>query len=264
MILILCHLHDAEAAWLYQRLKLLDPAATVLLVSTEELLYARQVRHTLGREPASFTLTLQNGRRIDSHEVTVLVNRLYSLDPVIWQAAGQKQYQYVHQEINALYLSMLHVLPAERLYNAPSAVGLAGRHLSTAEWQLLAVRAGLPIAAGWPPLEAEMPALPEKRVLVINDEILGDLPADVAPEACLQLAQQRGMRLLELHFARQDAGNVFVGATVFAALHQYGDALVHHFLSAATDGHDLGNTERDAAPAPARRVEAYGGAPCGC
>lgn len=245
MILIVCHLHDAEAAWLAQRLSHLAPGTPVLLVSAEELLYARQVQHTLGDGPAGFVLTLQNGRRIAAGDVAVVVNRLCFLDPVIWRQKDPQQYLYVLQELNALYLSLLHSLPAGRLYNPPSAVALGGRHLTAAEWQLLAARAGLPVdTAHWPPDELAPPAMPEARLLVLDEELLGTLPPGIAPEACLRLARQSGLRLLELHFARRPAGYGFIGATIFAALHEYGDALIHHFLRLASDGPDLGNSQR--------------------
>ena len=244
MILILCHLQDAEAAWLSQRLQHLAPEVPVRLVSAEELLYARRVQHTLGHAPAGFALTLQNGQRIEAAEVAVLVNRLCFLDPVVWQRAGSMQYLYVLQEINALYLSMLHALPAERLYNPPSAAALGGRYLTPAEWQLLGARVGLPIAVGWSPEGPVAAAWPHRRLLMLNDEVLGSPPPDIAPALCRELARQAGLPLLELHFDAQGAGHVFVGATVFAALHQYGDALVHHFLQLATDGFDMGNSQR--------------------
>ena len=253
MILILCHLHDSEAAWVAQRLHHLAPGTPVLLVSAEELLYARQIQHTLGREPTGFVLTLQNGQRIAAGEVTAVVNRLCFLDPTLWQQKDTKQYHYVLQEVNALYLSMLHSLPPECLYNRPSAVALGGRHLSPAEWQLLGARVGLPVdTASWPPETAMPAAPPDARLLVLDEEILGQMPPGIVPESCFQLAHHSGLRLLELHFERQVAGYRFVGATIFAALHQYGDALAHHFLRLATDGHDLGNTQRDARAALAR------------
>lgn len=245
MILILCHLHDTEAVWLHQCLLQASPAAPVLLVSADELLYARSVRHTLGPEPASFALRLQNGRTVRQEDVAVLINRLYVLDPVLWQHTDQKQYLYVMQEINALYLSLLHSIPAQRLYNPPTAIALGGRYLTPAEWQVLGVRSGLPIALGWPP-PAALPVPPETRVLVLDDEILGPLPPGIAPEACREVARQSGMRLLELHFIESAERYVFVGATVQAALHHYGAALVRHFLAIATNGTDLGNTERNA------------------
>ena len=245
MILILCHVHDADAVWLGQRLRRLSPAADVRVVSAEELLYARRVVHTLGPEPPAFALTLQSGVELASGAVRVLVNRLEMLDPVLWRGPDPKQYQYVLQEINALYLSMLHAVPAERLYNPPSAVALAGRPLAPAEWQLLARRTGLPIPAGWPPVTTvAAPTEPDAWVLVLDDEILGDLPPGIDPDACLRLAALSGLRLLELHFVRQAGGFALADATVFAALHRYGDALAQHFLPLPSDGSDLGNTQR--------------------
>jgi hypothetical protein len=84
---------------------------------------------------------------------------------------------------------------------------------------------------------------------VLDDEILGQVPPGISPAACRQLAWQSGMRLLELHFAEPNGSYVFVGATTQAALHLYGSALVHHFLVLASDGTDLGNTERNTYPA---------------
>ena len=154
MLLLLCHLHDVDAAWLCQRLQQTDPEMPVLIVSMDELLFAREVTHTLGRGDNDFSITLQNGRRIEKNDVSVVINRLYHLDPVVWKQTDPRQYQYVTQEINALYLSLLHTPGAARLYNPPTPVSLGGLHLTLAEWQLLAVRAGLPIPPHWPPPES--------------------------------------------------------------------------------------------------------------
>ena len=56
MLLILCHLQDVDAVWLCQRLRQTDPDRPVLIVSMDELLFAREVRHTLGRGAMIFRL----------------------------------------------------------------------------------------------------------------------------------------------------------------------------------------------------------------
>ncbi|WP_020606161.1 hypothetical protein [Spirosoma spitsbergense] len=252
MLLILCHLHDVDAAWLCQRLQQADPDMPVLIVSMDELLFAREVTHTLGRVGNDFSITLQNGRRIEKNDVSVVINRLYHLDPVVWKQTDPRQYQYVSQEINALYLSLLHTLEAARLYNPPTPVSLGGRHLVLAEWQLLAVRAGLPISPDWPPPEDTqfvVPAIPDVRVLVLDGQLLGSIPPGITAEACLTLARQSEANLLELHFLQQDAAYVFVGATVFPTFHHYGDELIHLLINRMSNGSDLGYTERIAHPA---------------
>ena len=252
MLLLLCHLHDVDAAWLCQRLQQTDPEMPVLIVSMDELLFAREVTHTLGRGGNDFSITLQNGRRIEKNDVSVVINRLYHLDPVVWKQTDPRQYQYVTQEINALYLSLLHTPGAARLYNPPTPVSLGGLHLTLAEWQLLAVRAGLPIPPHWPPPESPQQvfsAIPDARVLVVDGQLLGTIPPGIPAEACLTLARQSGTNLLELHFLRQCVAYVFVGATVFPTFHYYGDELVHHLINRMTNGSDLGHTERIAHPA---------------
>jgi hypothetical protein len=231
MLLILCHLHDVDAAWLCQRLQQADPDMPVLIVSMDELLFAREVTHTLGRAGNDFSITLQNGRRIDKNDVSIVINRLYHLDPIVWKQTDPRQYQYVSQEINALYLSLLHTLEAA---------------------QLLALRAGLPIPSNWPPVEdtqAAGPAIPDARVLVLDGQLLGSIPLGITAEACLTLARQSEANMLELHFLQQDTAYVFVGATVFPTFHHYGDELIHHLINRMTNGSDLGHTERIADPA---------------
>lgn len=252
MLLILCHLQDVDAVWLCQRLQQTDPDLPVLIVSMDELLFAREVRHTLGREGNDFSITLQNGRRIEKNDVSIVINRLYHLDPVVWKQTDPRQYQYVSQEINALYLSLLSTLGAARLYNPPTPVSLGGQHLTPAEWQLLALRAGLPIPPNWPPPEDNQsagPAIPDARVLVLDGQLVGKVPLGIPAEACLALASKSGTNLLELHFLRQDSTHVFVGATVFPTFHYYGDELVHLLINQMTNGSDLGHTERIAHPA---------------
>lgn len=245
MLLILCHLHDADAVWLYQRLKRASPPDSVAIVSVDELLYAQTIRYTLTTDSVDFHIQLQNGQTLTNDTLLLIINRLYYVDPVAWKQTGQTQYQYVSQELNALYLSILHSLNKSRLYNPPSASWLAGRNLSSAEWQLLGLRSGLAIPPNWPPVDTQPP--PDTRVLVIDGQLLGQLPDGVSPDACRRVAQQVSMPLLELHFT----GSRFINATPLPMLHQYGDALIDHLLTATTHGTDLGHTERIAHPAAA-------------
>ncbi|QJD77672.1 hypothetical protein [Spirosoma rhododendri] len=242
MILILCHLHDADAIWLYQRLKRASPPDSVRIVSVDELLYARTVRHTLDADSVEFRIQLQNGQTLTNDNISLVINRLYYIDPVVWKQTSPAQYQYVSQEINALYLSVLTTLDKRRLYNPPSASWLGGRNLTPAEWQLLGLRSGLSVPPGWSPVAS--PVLPDSRVLVIVRQLLGQLPDGVSPDACRLVAQQAGMPLLELQFVE----NQFVAATSFPAFHHYGDDLITHFLIATTNGTDLGHPERIAHP----------------
>lgn len=239
MILILCHLHDAEAAWLAHGLQ--QVGAPVLIVSADELLLARAVSHRLGHAGADFAITLQNGQCIRKDVISAVINRLSYLDPILWKRADPKQYQYVAQEFNALYLSLLHSVGQVRLYNPPTAMSLSGRHLSVAEWQLLGLRAGLPIAPNWPPPDSLPVAPPDARLLVLDGRQLGTLPPGIDPVACQRLVHDSGMNLLELHFSETQTGWVFAGATVFASLHSYGNDLINHFLNHDTN---LGHTER--------------------
>ncbi|RIV23338.1 hypothetical protein DYU11_10045 [Fibrisoma montanum] len=251
MILILCHPHDVEAAWLYEQLQRAAPDQPLLIATADELIYARSIRQTLVGDDDTFLIRLQNGRTILKDEISVVINRLYYLDPVVWKAVSDKQYQYVAQELNALFLSLLHAVNPARLFNPPTPVSLGGRHLSSAEWQLLAVRAGLPIAPGWPPPETQAFTAPDARLLVLSGELLGTVPPGIDADACCRLAQLSGTRLLELHFMQSPDGFVFMGATAFAALSYYGDALVHHFLTLTSHDFNLGHSQRAAHPAVA-------------
>jgi hypothetical protein len=253
MVLILCHLHDADAVWLCRRLQQANPPVPVLIVSADELLLARTIRHTLDpSEDDDFLIVLQNGQRIEKANLSVVVNRLFFMDPVLWRHTDPKQYQYVTQELNALYLSLLHSVGFDRLYNPPASTSLGGRCLSRAEWQLLGVRTGLPIAPDWPPSDFLPTTNADARILVLNGELIGTVPPGIDPEACRQLTRSCGMKLLELQFLRHTSGYVFDGATVFAALRQYGNPLIKHFITITTHGTYLGNTERDAYTAFAR------------
>jgi hypothetical protein len=238
MILILCHLHDAEAIWLYQQLKRAGSPDSVAIVSVNELLYARTIRHTLGCAGVEFSIQLQSGQTLTRDELSMVINRLCYIDPVVWKQTSQVQYQYVSQEINALYMSILHSLSNVRLYNPPSASWMGGRHLSLAEWQLVGLRSGLAIPPDWPPADEQ--AQPDTRVLIIDDQVLGSLPDGVPPNACQQLAWQVGMPLLELQFM----GGYFVNASPLPVLHHYGALLIDYLLTVPTNGTDLGHTER--------------------
>ncbi|CCH53598.1 hypothetical protein BN8_02706 [Fibrisoma limi BUZ 3] len=255
MILILCHPHDVEAAWLYERLHQAAPEQPLLIATADELIYAQSIRQTLLGDDDTFLIRLQNGRCIRNDEISVVINRLYHLDPIVWKSVSEKQYQYVGQELNALFLSLLHSVGPDRLFNPPSPVSLGGRHLSSAEWQLLALRVGLPIAPNWPPPETLVINPPDARLLVLAGELLGARPPGIDADACCRLAQVSGTNLLELHFNQRSGeyagGFEFVGATVFASLPHYGDALVQHLLTLTSHDINLGHTQRAAHPAVA-------------
>jgi hypothetical protein len=245
MILILCHLHDADARWLYQRLQRATSPESVAIISTDELLYAHRIQHTVSPSGVDFRFHLQNGRILEKKDLSLVINRLCYIDPLIWKWVGTQQYQYVSQELNALYLSLLHALTAIPLYNPPTATWLGGRHLSPAEWQLLALRLELPIPPNWPP--ADEPAQPDQRVLIVDGQLLGELPTGISLASCQQLAGQSGMPLLELQFT--DA--VFVQATPMPLLQPYGTDIIDYLLTSTANGTHLGHTERIAHSTPA-------------
>ena len=145
--------------------------------------------------------------------------------------------EYVHQELNAFFISWLHVLPGPML-NPPTPQGLCGRMRYWSEWCRLAGRAGLSTATyrqssreAAPPfaLHARAPQCgPEiTTVIVVADRVVGSsVPASVAA-ACVRFAALARTPLLGVEFSA-DRSQMwqFSGVTMLPDLRWCGDGVV--------------------------------------
>jgi hypothetical protein len=183
-------------------------------------------------------VTLPDGRTIDSSDVTGAINRLGPLPLDLLARASASDGWYAGQEMQAVVLSLLEGL-GDRAVNRPAPPGLCGPEPSFAQWCVLAGRAGLAV----PPLTLGTGAptdvtglVPRATCVVFDQATFGPpIPAPVA-DACVQLAQTLGTRLLSVTLARgDDDAWVFAGASPRGDLRS-GGALLLDALTAALRG----------------------------
>jgi hypothetical protein len=236
---LLEHAGDPVARALARELAARHGEASVIRLAAELLGREPRWEHYLDSHTVRTVLTLNNAQRLDSAEITAVVNRLHCSTP---DHLASEHRDYAAAEVNALLLSWLRSLTCLVL-NRPMPRGLAGAELSFPEWLHLAGRSGLSVgdyvfttdarrtaAAGGgafacstdgglapdysqrlprfgsgrrPAVAAAVPADHPQRLLVIGRRVLGAAPQAVV-EASLALAGRVGFGLLELWFATPD------------------------------------------------------------
>ncbi len=142
MLLVVCGSDDAAALWACEGLRRrgLEPIERIWF---ESLAHGVGWEHRLEDGRVWTGIVLGDGRRINSEEVSGVLNRIstvHSLDLGLIHPSDQ---YYVAQELQAFLLSWLHALPAPVL-NRPTPLGLSGRLRHASEWVWLASKAGLP------------------------------------------------------------------------------------------------------------------------
>ena len=235
MWLILCPSSDIAGRWAFEGLRARG-LAPIELVTSESLAYARW-NHRVGSAGASISIELPDGRTIRHDHVRGVLNRLAFVPGEALTLIHHSDREYVHQELNAFFISWLHVLPGSML-NPPTPQGLCGRMRHWSEWCQLAVRAGLSTATyrqssreAAPPfaLHARAPQCgPEiTTVIVVADRVVGpSVPASVAA-ACVRFAALARTPLLGVEFSA-DRSQMwqFSGVTMLPDLRWCGDEVV--------------------------------------
>ncbi|MFD7449186.1 hypothetical protein [Kitasatospora sp. NPDC059827] len=245
MWLVLCDPADRAAVWAYEGLRARGLAPLELL-SPQTLLGSTRTAHRVDRLGARFTLTLPDGRVLDSRDVDGVLNRVAAPPFGYLPFTTHADAEYAARELSALLLSLLTCLAPVSI-NPPYGYGLCGAWRSPAEWTALAIRAGLPV----PPArvssdpDAEPPAAPAGRgdVLVLGEHVIG-APAAEDEEPYVRLARLAELDLLgvdllgvDLHREtgtgdRQPA--VFAGASPLPDLRPGGDPFLDRLFKHLT------------------------------
>ena len=233
--LVLCPSSDVAGRWAFEGLRArgLTP---IDLVTSESLAYARW-DHRVGSAGASVSMDLPDGRSIRHDDVNGVLNRLAFVPGEALTLIHQSDREYVHQELNAFFISWLHALPGPML-NPPTPQGLCGRMRYWSEWCHLAVRAGLPTAPyrqssreTAPPfaLHARAPHSGPviTTVIVIGERVVGTaVPAPVAA-ACARFATLARTPILGVEFSTDRSQTwQFSGVTMLPDLRWGGDGAV--------------------------------------
>ncbi|MEA2213636.1 MAG: hypothetical protein QOF83_3584 [Solirubrobacteraceae bacterium] len=160
----------------------------------------------MSTDAVGVTVTLADGRRIDSADIAAVLNRTI-LAPFTAMAQGQwPDSAYARSEQSAFALSWLEGL-APVVVNSPAARGLAGAWRSATEWFGLARRAGLPCAAltvdsREPDTLVRMPMRPNDG-LVVGRQTFGVPDRPGLRAAAVELARAADTPLLGLWFSRE-------------------------------------------------------------
>lgn len=217
MHLVLCEPSDASALWAWRALR--ARGLEVELVTSAALAAPARWEHRIEDGRATTRVDLADGRRIDSRELTGVLNRLVTA-PRPPAAAVPGDRAYAQQELWALWISWLAGLP-EPMLGRPGPQGLCGPWLHDSQWTLLAARAGLRTAA-WRGEGAAATAA-AATLLVVAGAVLGrPAPAEVVAGA-QALARAAGCSVLGVSFGPEWT---FAGAGVVPDLRWGADPLL--------------------------------------
>jgi hypothetical protein len=236
-VLILAHQSDATAYRVAAAARRLA-GADVCVVSPADLACGATWRHVLRPNKsgldAETRIALRDGRVIDSHEVTGVLNRIEFVEVPQFAQSREADQAYATMEIHALLLSWLASLRCP-LVNPVALHTFEGDERSVVRWRVLAGRVGLPAAglrlttsvrrypaSGMVPCDhavapnsgASAARLPrarshavltdqvgsqEESALVVGDATWGELPSALLAGA-RRLARAAGVYVLRVHF----------------------------------------------------------------
>lgn len=272
MWLVLCSANDVSAHWAYDGMKRrgLKP---IEMIYAEALPFSLRWEHRVGADGVSISITLADGRLIDSDDIRGALNRVVGVPPL--PATYSPDAEYANSEIPAFFLSWMYGLPGPVL-NRATAQGLCGQWRHISEWVCLASRAGLQVPAYKQSSRDQInEAVTERRlfplgtptrtVIVMEGSVFS---ADVPPavrESCVRLSELAGTSLLGIEFVLApqigDSGNnwIFAGATPLPDLRYGGEELLDQIaLILASNGEqqdDLPATEEEIKAAEINAVD---------
>lgn len=213
MFLVLCSAVDQSAAWAYEHLRRCG-IAPIHLVTTESLAYARW-DHRVGAAGNTITITLPDGRVVNSREIQGVLNRVTTIGADQANRATQGDRDYALSELNAFYLSWLYCLPG--VVNRTTPQGLCGRWRHPSEWTALAQQAGLPVRTyrqseqdaadrvyGFPSTVSGTHAV---KAVVFRDRVFGASLPDCVAEASIRFAALAGLDLMGVDFEINSNGD---------------------------------------------------------
>ncbi|MBO0654504.1 hypothetical protein J1792_17455 [Streptomyces triculaminicus] len=245
----------------------------VIAVRPEDLARARWTHRVDARGVATTRLSLPTGQVLDGGgAIGAVLHRLHWVPPIGFAAASAKDRDYAAAELQALTSSWLLGI-ASRVVGVVNACGTARGSVSELVALTHARHCGLPIARrstatrggllpppgpgerhvprlAWPgghaapvPVDVlpDLPAAPGGRLLVVGDEVVGDLAGRYAGH-CRRLARRLGTRLFELRLVASGDTPVVAGIDLCPRLDLDGHtAAVADLLVRVCDGRPAGS-----------------------
>ena len=243
MWIVIAPEHDPSVPWVVKGLENRG-LTSIEWLSPQQLAFAENWNHRLGKEGTFIRIRLKDHREIDSQEVAGVLNRLEQVPEAHSIPASSTDQQYAFQEMAAFYLSWLNSFDGPIL-NPPCPNGLSGPRLASLEWFCLAGRAQLrcptltqssrdPYGSIWQSkagIQQEYLTLPRENVFVVGELVLADRCGPPVPEplitASLHLSQLANTPLLQIEFGRCEDGEwVFLSANPLPDLRVGGEPLL--------------------------------------
>ncbi|MBV6467571.1 MAG: hypothetical protein DCC43_15515 [Candidatus Brocadia sp.] len=243
--LILCAAADSSA--LRAACGLTKRLNNVKLVTGEVLACALKWRHTLAGDIIDSQIKLSDGRILRQGEILGVLNRLVFLPPGPVACANDKDREYASQEMTALITSWLYSLKCP-VINRPNGQGICPGFLHESEWCWQANRAGFTVRKysqeTWPDTtdikeKDNFPQTSLRKIFVAGNSLVNN--GDLSPnenQACLRLARNLNLDLLEINLVRENEAFIFFNANAFPDI-QWGGSPLLDALSFALKGESL-------------------------
>ncbi len=246
MFFLFCSKKDSEAIWLYNQLSWHGDADTEILY-VEDLYDCKDWHLRVSNELSFAGVTLPNGKKITTQNVTYFLNRVNSISHPCWEKKELMEQQYFQQEWNAFLLGWLKAFESV-LVNNVSPVSLSGFSGTSLRWSLLAHKAGFVVKPqSYLPGNINMtsifvPNIPGRAqsLLVYNKKVYCNIAIARISEQCLRLAASCHCNLLEVFVDKKSNGSYkFITANSLPAFSKYSQSFVQAFrlsMMKAQDG----------------------------
>jgi hypothetical protein len=256
--LVLCPATDQAAHWAYGGLHRAG-LAPLEIIAEETLAMPLAFEHRVGERGVRTRLELAHGLVLDSGTIQGVLNRITAAPARHVQFAAPAERDYALAELNALWVSWLHGLPAPML-NRPHPLGLCGAVRHVSEWRALAAAVGLdpvpyrladgdPAALrspwegivdpwqGYGCADCDMFARDVGRttLIVVGDRVLGREADDNVRSGCTALARRAGLGVMGADFEVTGGAWRFLDATPRPDLRKGGPAVIEALLDALTE-----------------------------
>ncbi len=236
MFFLFCSKTDREAIWLYSQICRSNNFGTEILF-VEDLYDCKDWHLRLSNELSFAEVTLPNGTKINTQNVTLFLNRVNSINHPFWKMKEISDQQYFQQEWNAFLLGWLKAFEAV-LVNKLSPTSLSGFAGTSLRWSLMAHKSGFatkPQSYLSDDRDAEAIFTPNisrraQSLLVYNKKVFCNITLAGLSQQSLKLAASCHCNLLEIFVEKKaTGGHKFISANTLPAFSKYSPSFVQSF-----------------------------------